>query len=233
MNTGRARKKARIVFVTGTDTGVGKTVLTGLLLAHLRRAGCQALAVKPFCSGSRFDARFLSAIQENELPLEEMNPYYFDEPVAPLAAARRQRQRVAIRPLLKRLRSVTERCECLLIEGAGGLLAPLGEGFNALDLIRRLRCEVIVASRNRLGTVNHTLLTIAALRRAGVKQVRVALMSAGAGDASVASNAPLLAELLAPAPLRCLPNLGRGSRTVEGATKNAKKFHKTLALLLE
>ena len=80
----------RIIFITGTDTGVGKTLLTGLLLHHLRQSGCHALAMKPFCSGSRADAEFLHAVQDGELTLDEINPFFFAEPLAPLVAAREQ-----------------------------------------------------------------------------------------------------------------------------------------------
>src|SRR5579859_28442 len=78
----------RIIFVTGTDTGVGKTVLMGLLLAHLRRRGAAAFALKPFCSGSRRDVQLLHALQNRELQAGEINPFYFPEPVAPVASAR-------------------------------------------------------------------------------------------------------------------------------------------------
>ena len=79
---------AKTIFITGTDTGVGKTVLTGLLLHHLREKGVRALAMKPFCSGSRRDVKLLKALQNSELTDDEINPYYFKEAVAPLVAAR-------------------------------------------------------------------------------------------------------------------------------------------------
>ena len=127
----RAVKK--IIFVTGTDTGVGKTVLTALLLAHLRGQGRDALAMKPFCSGSRGDARLLHGLQDGCLTLDEVNPFYYDKPVAPAAAPRR----VPFPDALARIRALANRCEVLLIEGAGGLLAPLGDDYTARELIAR------------------------------------------------------------------------------------------------
>ena len=119
---------ARLVFVTGTDTGVGKTLVTALLLHHLRQRGCHALAMKPFCSGGTQDVDLLHRLQQGELSRREINPFYFAEPVAPLVAARRRRRRISAGDVLRRIRAVQRRCGCLLIEGAGGLMAPLGAG---------------------------------------------------------------------------------------------------------
>ena len=80
---------SRVVFVTGTNTGAGKTILTALLLAHLRSNGVHALAMKPVETGGRRDARLLHALQRDEVSLEEVNPFWFREPLAPSIAARR------------------------------------------------------------------------------------------------------------------------------------------------
>ena len=180
----------RIIFITGTDTGVGKTLLTGLLLHHLRQSGCHALAMKPFCSGSRADAELLCAIQDDELPLDAINPFFFAEPLAPLVAARKHHCSIRVPEVLRRITRVASRCECLLIEGIGGVLVPLGEGFGVLDLVAKLGCEVIVVSRNRLGTINHTLLTIGALQPAGIEGLKAMLMSSPKEDSSTAFEPP-------------------------------------------
>lgn len=201
---------SRLLFVTGTDTGVGKSVLTGLLLAWARQSGRATLAVKPFCSGGRADARLLRSLQDNALSLDEVNPLFFEEPVSPLAAARRHRRRIALPEVVRPIRDVADRCDELLIEGAGGLLVPVGENWSVLDLICELGCETLVVARNRLGTINHTLLTVRALRSAGIRKVQVILMDAARGDASTASNAALLTELLGSTPLTVVPWLGTG-----------------------
>ncbi|MGH7971881.1 MAG: dethiobiotin synthase, partial [Limisphaerales bacterium] len=186
----------RLLFITGTDTGVGKTVLTALLLAHLRRTGRRALALKPFCSGSRADVTLLRSLQHGELTVEEVNPFYFAQPVAPWVATRRTPQRrVKLQTVTRHIRSIAARHlsgttpdEFLLIEGCGGLLVPLGDNFTVLDLLARLRCETLLVSRNRLGTINHTLLAVAALAQAsqgardGVRS-KVVLMSPRLPDA--------------------------------------------------
>ena len=178
----------RTIFITGTDTGVGKTLLTALLLAHLRRRGVPALALKPFCSGGRADAELLHTLQGGALTLDEINPFYFSEPLAPLVAARKHRRVIPLSAVLDHLHSVALRhlplatrvcagskprtkslrlkTPHLLIEGIGGLLVPLGEDYTVLDLITQLHCETIIVARNQLGAINHTLLTVRALQTA-------------------------------------------------------------------
>src|SRR5437870_5476318 len=87
----------RTIFITGTDTGVGKTVVTALLLRYLRQNGCHALAIKPFCTGGRTDAEILRAVQYGELSLQQINPFYFPEPVAPCHVPLGRTTRVPLR----------------------------------------------------------------------------------------------------------------------------------------
>ena len=100
------RLRCKIIFITGTDTGVGKTVLTALLLRHLRRSGRAAFAMKPFTCGSRSDAKLLHALQNRELTLNEINPFYFREPVAPLVAAHKQGRDITLRDTLANIQSI-------------------------------------------------------------------------------------------------------------------------------
>ena len=97
---------ARTIFITGTDTGVGKTLLTALLLTHLRDGGCKARALKPFSSGGREDAELLFKLQDGELTLDEINPFHFSEPLAPLVAARIHRRSISLREVLAHIRGV-------------------------------------------------------------------------------------------------------------------------------
>jgi dethiobiotin synthetase len=222
----------RILFITATDTGVGKTLLTAMLLHHLRQHACRALALKPFCSGGTADVELLHALQDGELTTREVNPFYFTEPVAPLVAARKHRRRITLDQVLRPIFQVAHRCKCLLVEGSGGLLVPLGEGFTVADLISALGCETIVVSRNRLGTINHTLLTVKALQHVGVQKLKVILMSPFQPDLSARSNAKILAELLGPVPLLTVPYLGSTPMKVATLRKNCKKIKKTLARIL-
>ena len=169
--------KRTTLFVTGTDTGVGKTVLTALLTRHLRERGVNAVALKPVCSGDRADARALHAASAGALTLDEINPWHFRAPIAPLLAARRERKQVALADVLAHVRAMQKRFEVVLVEGAGGLLSPLGEKFDSRDLLVALRAMPMVVCPNRLGAVNQVLLTLAALPRSAAGRARVVLMS--------------------------------------------------------
>ena len=218
-------KPAKIIFVTGTDTGVGKTLLTALLLQHLRARGVRALAMKPFCSGGLGDVRLLQSLQRGGLTDDEMNPFHFPAPLAPLAAAPRGRA-VRLATALKKIKQAGAKCDQLLIEGSGGLLVPLGPGYTVADLIVNLKCRVIVVARNRLGTINHTLLTVAALERIGIrrKMLAVVLMSGSKSDESARSNPDLLSELLTPVRVVCLPYFGRKTSTERFVRENCGKL---------
>jgi len=226
----RARQRpGKIIFITGTDTGVGKTVFTGLLVRHLRERGVHALAMKPFCSGGRADVRLLRAMQDAELAEDEINPFYFPEPVAPLVSARRSKRLISLSKVVREIKKLAARCECLLIEGSGGLLVPLGERFLVADVIKRLKCEVIVVARNQLGTINHTLLTVNALKRFGVKNIAVALVGTSKKDASVEKNGTVLREFLVGVAVREVAFLGKNANKMGVLKKSVKKMKKTLA----
>jgi dethiobiotin synthetase len=184
----------RIFFITGTDTGAGKTVLTALLAQFLRECGVNAAALKPLCSGGRADARALQAAMGGALSLDEINPWHFRAPIAPLLAARRERKSVRLSAVLAHVRAMQKRFDVLLVEGAGGLLSPLGGDFDSGDLLAALDALPVVVAMNRLGAVNHVLLTLKALPRRAAGRARVVWMSPPKRDAAVVTNAGLLAE---------------------------------------
>jgi dethiobiotin synthetase len=222
-------RPGKIIFVTGTDTGVGKTIFTGLFVYHLRQQGVHALALKPLCSGSRGDVRMLRGMQDAELTEEEINPFYFPEPVAPLVSLKRSKRVISLSEVVRRIKKLASRCECLLVEGAGGLMVPLGENYFVSDVIKRLKCEVILVSRNQLGTINHTLLSANALKRFGVKNISVALMGTSKKDASVGKNCGMLKEFLGGIPVREIIFLCKNPNKIGVLKKSHKKVKKTLA----
>jgi dethiobiotin synthetase len=184
-------------FITGTNTGVGKTVLTVLLVKYLRERGpaCRPAALKPVCSGNRADARALRAAMNGTLTLDEINPWHFRASIAPLVAARLEKKSVKRSQALAHIRAMQKRFDVLLVEGAGGLLSPLGENFDSRDLILALRATLIVVAPNRLGVVNQVLLTLEALPKGLRPKARIVLFSQPRPDASAKSNAKFLAEL--------------------------------------
>jgi dethiobiotin synthetase len=229
----KRRARGEIIFITGTDTGVGKTLLTGLLLQHLRRNGCRALAMKPFSSGGRADARLLQRLQDRELSLDEINPFFYKDPLAPLVAARKQNAAVPLREVLKRISKAAARCQCLLVEGIGGLLVPLGEGYTVADLIARLRCKVIIVSANRLGTINHSMLTVRTAQSHVHRSLILVLMGQSTPDSSSDLNGSVLAELLDPVPIFSLDFLGRNATRPVALREIEKKLEKSIALILD
>lgn len=224
----------KIIFITGTDTGVGKTMLTALLLRHLRAGGYRALAMKPFCSGGRGDVRLLQSLQRGELSDAEMNPFFFGAPVAPLVELKKARRDVRLKEVVASVRRVEKKCDLLLIEGSGGLMVPLGENYLVEDLIAQLKCRVIVVARNRLGTINHTLLTVARLRQKGLKngEIRVALMENSALDASSRTNKAVLEALLGGIEVISMGKLAGGKRFFTGEKPTKSDLRKALSRLI-
>ncbi len=199
------RNRTRLVVVAGTDTGVGKTVLTELLTRRLRAEGINAVALKPLCSGGREDAVALHSANGGVLTLDEVNPWHFQAALAPVLAARRESKRVKLAEVVAHVRGVARRFETVLIEGAGGLLSPLGEGFDTRDLVVALRATPIIVATNRLGAVNQTRLVLAALPKSARARAQVVLMEQRNPDAAARTNAGLLAEFEPEATVTRLP----------------------------
>jgi len=217
---------SRILFITGTDTGVGKTVLTSLLTRHLRERGVAVAALKPICSGGRADARALHSSLDGALTIDEINPWHFRAPLAPLLAARREHRRVDLANVLAHVRSVQRRFDVVLVEGAGGLLSSLGEDFNARDLIIALRAVPIIVCPNRLGAVNHVLLTVEALPRVIARRAPVVLMSPRRPGLASRTNPRLLAGMLGPDRVHEFPWL-----SVAGASERALASNRVRPLM--
>jgi len=191
------------LLVTGTDTGVGKTLIAAALVLALRDRGLKAIAWKPVESGvlpsEPADSEILALASGVEDPLAQ--PLLrLHEALAPAVAA--ERSGVALPPAAveARLDALRRKGYSVVVEGAGGLLAPLAWDYTALDLARRAKLEAVIVGRPGLGTINHVLLTHDALVRAGVR-VRGAVLN-GRGDP------PDLAEQTNPEALgRLLPRV--------------------------
>ena len=110
-------------------------------------------------------------------------------------------------------------------------MVPLGEDYSVLDLITCLRCPAVVAARNKLGVINHSLLTVKTMQAVGIKNIAVVLMGCRARDASVQSNQRTLQELLAPITVFSLPFLGENAVRLRAIKNNYEKIKKTIALL--
>jgi dethiobiotin synthetase len=165
-------------FVTGTDTGIGKTALAALLVAAL-----DAKYWKPIQTGStegtdREAVRRLTEVPEERLACEA---YCFEPPVSPHLAAREAGVRIRLDVLAWPPAEARDAERTWIVEGAGGVLVPINESETMIDLMRRIGLPVLIASRSTLGTINHTLLTLAALRAARLEVRGVVFI----GDAHV------------------------------------------------
>ena len=222
-----------IIFITGTDTGVGKSVLTALLLSHLRRQKIHALAMKPFCTGGRRDVRILQRLQPGELSDSEMNPYYFNEPVAPYVAAEKCGVAIELEDVIKKIKRIKSRCDVLIVEGAGGVMVPLGKNFLIRDLILKLRPAVLLVARNKLGTINHTMLSIHALKTHLSMRLVVIMMGRGKRDLSSRSNRNTLLHFISPIEVLSVPFMGKNPLNPDVIHANGKKMKKILAAILK
>ncbi len=209
------------LFITGTDTGVGKTLLTGLLLSHLRSAGRSALAMKPFCSGSEADVTLLNSLQDGLLPRRLINPFFFPEPVAPWISARLHRRRIKLSRALEAIHAAQPLCDLLLVEGAGGVYVPLSASETVLDLIRALNCPVLIVAKNKLGAINHTILTAHALSNAGLLKLKVVLMQPWTHTLATRANGLAIRTFLRPLHVVEIPHLGARVSTARSIRRQA------------
>ncbi len=203
--------------VTGTDTGVGKTLVTCALVTALRTAGLRVAAMKPVETGvtersAGTDAERLRRAAGATHAPDDVCPVTYAEPLAPLVAAGRARRPVD----LARLDAARARLEvgagALVVEGAGGLLVPFargvgGEVVDFASLVLRWRLDLVVVAANRLGVVNHVLLTVreAERRAIGVRAVVLNAVRPASGDVAEATNLDVLRELLPGVPVLAFP----------------------------
>jgi dethiobiotin synthetase len=174
-------------FITGTDTAVGKTYVAALLTRALRRAGLDTIALKPICCGSRDDVEALCDASENELSADATNPIWLASPVAPLVAARLENRELDIDELGSWFRHHRSRRRSLLVEGVGGWLTPVTAKLTAADVAALLELPVLLIVANRLGCLNHTLLTIESIRAHG-QECRGLILNSLPGVANVATE---------------------------------------------
>ena len=164
------------IFITGTDTGVGKTIVAATLAYTLKQRQIDFGYIKPMESGivssdylaQKSDAALVKRAGSMPESFAEIVPFTFPEPLAPLLAARRAGVVITKTNLAAAVKKLIQPRRLTLIEGAGGLLAPLCENFLVLDLIKELNLPVLLVCRTALGSVNHTLLTLNRLRRENI-----------------------------------------------------------------
>ena len=196
----------RGVFVTGTGTGVGKTVVAGAACAALAERGAAVAAFKPVVTGLEEepgdwppDHELLAAVT-GQAP-EDVAPYAFGPAVSPHFAAELAGNVVEPSQLVARARTAAGGAEALVCEGVGGLLVPLTAGYLVRDLALDLGLPVAIAARTGLGTINHTLLTVEAARAAGLRVVAVVMTPWPANPAPIERSNRVTVERLTGVPV--------------------------------
>ena len=200
----------RGVFITGTDTGAGKTVAAVALLRALAAGGARVVGMKPVAAGVIEGAPFnadvaaLAAAGNVDAPLADRNPYSFAEPIAPHVAASRARTAIDLEHIAVAYARLAACADVVVVEGAGGPLVPIGPRHDMLDIAKRLGLPVILVVGVRLGCLNHALAAELAVRARGLplagwiaSRVDPAMAHADASVATLRERlpAPLLADL--------------------------------------
>lgn len=159
-------------FITGTDTNIGKTVMTCALIEHFKNKGHIVNAMKPVAAGEDIinglkinpDVEKFTVVNSTKIPLKVINPYSFDEAIAPHIAANRNNKEVNLDYIKKQFLILQNKSEYLFVEGAGGYLVPLNESKTISDLISYLDIPIILVVGIRLGCINHTMLTVESIK---------------------------------------------------------------------
>ena len=175
-------------FLTGTDTGVGKTYVAALLIRGLRKAGFDTVGLKPICCGERSDAEALQAAADGELSLDDVNPLWFRVPAAPYTASIAENRPPDLDQLRERFARIRAARRSLIVEGVGGWLVPIRRDYFVADLAAEMGLPVVVVAANRLGMLNHTLLTIQAVQERGLKCAGVILNNIAAKSDAISST---------------------------------------------
>jgi len=183
--------------VTGTDTGVGKTFITSGLIRFARSKGIDSVGMKPICMGDNSDvSRLLEACDSCE-PEYLINPVWYRTPVAPYTASIIEDRLIDLDAIRQAFEKLARQHSSVLVEGVGGIAAPIFAHYDFRNLAQDLCLNVIVVAANRLGVLNHTRLTVEAIRAAGLTCPLIALNSVHAeSDFSQPTNLSVLENLL-------------------------------------
>jgi len=195
------------LFITGTDTEIGKTAVTAGIAACLKKQGQNVGVMKPVAAGSRSDAEYLREAAGVSDLLDDINPVFLQEPLSPNVAALREARSVELDPIYQAFTRLANAHTYLLVEGVGGLLVPIRDDFSAADLARELNLPVLIVARAALGTINHTLLTIeaAVARSLNVRGVVYNTLLPGPPDTAAQTSPDVVTRLTGIPSLGTLP----------------------------
>ena len=185
------------LFITGTDTGVGKTHIAARRLRLLRASGVRCVGMKPICCGDRRDAEGLLAAGSDCVTIDEVNPVWLKTPAAPIVGTVIEKVSVDIEQILASFHALQERVEQVIVEGAGGWLVPIRSDYFVSDLAVAMKLPVVVVAQNRLGCLNHAALTVRSVAAHELKCVGLVLNSTETtSDIAALTNADILKCIL-------------------------------------
>ncbi|MDR3404037.1 MAG: dethiobiotin synthase [Chthoniobacter sp.] len=204
------------LFLTGTDTNVGKSYVAAMLVRALREAGRDCVGLKPICCGGREDATLLHAAAEGAITLNGVNPVWLRAPAAPYTASLIENRAIDLDLIRESFARARAAHESLIVEGAGGWLVPIVRDYFVADLAAEFGLPVAIVVANRLGALNHTLLTVAAVRARGLECAGLILNHPTADeDIATTTNRGILEEF---AGVPILFDIAYGQRGIKLAT---------------
>ena len=185
------------LFITGTDTGVGKTHIAARLLRLLRASGARCAGMKPICCGDRRDAEALLAAGSDCVTIDEVNPVWLKTPAAPIVGSLTEKVTIDIEKILAAFHALRERVEHIIVEGTGDWLVPIRSDYFVSDLAVAIKLPVVVVAQNRLGCLNHATLTVRSVAAHELKCVGLVLNSTETtSDIAALTNADILKRIL-------------------------------------
>ena len=213
-------------FVTGTDTDVGKTIISSGLAAVLKEKKIDVGVFKPLLSGiarenPASDTSLLKQLSQTSLSYEEITPFEFKEPLAPYVAGKLEGKNVGIEDVLSHWEKIREKHEFFIVEGAGGISVPLGERFLVSDLIKALQLPIVIVARPNLGTFNHIFLTVQYAKSLGLSIAGIVINGINDDPGLAEKTNPDLIEELCGVPI-----LGITPKLKEVTEENIKKMVK-------
>ncbi len=186
---------AKAYFITGTDTGVGKTfIMAGIAKAAIDM-GLSVGVMKPISSGGAEDALFFKKSLKLSDSLDDISPVRFEQPLSPYAAGKTENVRIDLARIREMLDGMTLGRDLLLVEGLGGVLAPIRKDLFVADMIYELKMPCLIVARAGLGTINHTLMTVEILRKRRINIAGIIMNGYSGKELSEKTNDKVIEEL--------------------------------------
>ena len=185
------------IFITGTDTGVGKTYVTLLLAKYLMLQGFDVGVMKPISTGPKKDddAIYLKKALKLKDPLELINPVHLKLPLAPYSASKISKEKIDLKKIFKAFEKLKKLHDIVIVEGVGGVMVPILKDYFVADLIKEMDLPALIVSRAGLGTINHTLLTIEALKSRKIDVVGIVMNKYTGKEISEKTNSQVISDI--------------------------------------